>query len=240
MRVRKVLLAVTIAVSLGTTAACSAVQESLECPGEDCPESLRAVAEQSADVPEVTAVDRAWRFYTIDRGHSGGVDVHAGVTTEREARTVAAAIATIYRDSDVEAVERVSVRVVPEPETSEPDTQESTLGTGPSESSDVPCATEGCAKQVADFEQAFADDASAGEATLGEVSWVADDYRPYTSIEVTAPDTVMDAEAFEDFRGHILDLAQDAGLGEIGQVRTVIHFQRRLEFSFDFDGNRTE
>ncbi|MCW2843565.1 MAG: hypothetical protein JWN22_1481 [Nocardioides sp.] len=221
------------------TAGCSSVQESLECPGEDCPASLKAVADGAAEVPGVTSVDRAWRFHNIDKGHSGGVDVHAEVSDERAARSIATDIAALYRDSDVAAVSRISVRVVPEPEASEPDTEEGTLGGGPTASADVPCAAEGCVDEVAAFEQEFADGALAGDATLGDVGWVADDYRPYTSIEVTAPDAAMDATELAAFRDDVLDVARSAGLTDLGQVKTVIHYRKRLEFDFTFDGGRS-
>lgn len=220
------------------TAGCSSVQESLECPGDDCPASLQAVADGAAAVPGVTAVDRTWRFHNIDKGHSGGVDVHAEVADERAARSIATDIAALYRDSDVEAVSQISVRVVPEPEAAEPDTDEGTLGGGPTASADVPCAADGCADEVSAFEQEFADGALADGATLGAVGWVADDYRPYTSIEVTAPDAAMDATELTAFRDRVLDVARRAGLTDLGQVKTVIHYQRRMEFDFIFDGDR--
>jgi hypothetical protein len=220
------------------SAGCSSVQGSLECPGPECPASLKSVADGAAEVPGVTAVDRTWRFHNIDKGHSGGVDVHAKVADEPAARAIAADIAALYRDSDVEAVSQISVRVVPDPEVAEADTQEGTLSGGPSASSDVPCAAERCTDEVAAFEQEFAGDALAGDATLGRVGWVADDYRPYTSIEVTAPDHAMDAAELTAFRDDVLDVARSAGLADLGQIKTVIHYQKRVEFDFSFDGDR--
>jgi hypothetical protein len=137
-------------------------------------------------------------------------------------------------------VRQISVRVVPDPETSAPDTRESTLGSGPSDSSGVACAAEGCAAEIAAFEDAFAGDALGAEAALGTVEWVDDDYRPYTSVEVTAPDDAMDAAELADFGDRILELAENAGLTDLGQVRTVIHFERRLEFDFCFEGDRED
>ncbi|MCW2792887.1 MAG: hypothetical protein JWO76_1985 [Nocardioides sp.] len=232
-------LAVAIVVLAGLLASgCSSIQESLECPGDDCPASLKAVLDKSAKVPGVTAVDRAWRFNNIDHGHTGGVDVHASVSDARAAGDLAADIADIYRDSDVEAVSRISVRVVPDPEVAEPDTQEGTLGGGPTAGADVPCAAQECTDEVAAFEQAFAGDALADGAGLGKVEWVADDYRPYTSIEVTASEGPMDATELAAFRDDLLDLAKGAGLTDLGQVKTVIHYQKRLEFDFSYPGDR--
>lgn len=232
--------AVVAVVALGTLlgAGCSAVQESLECPGEHCPAALKAVVVRAGEVPGVTTVDRAWRFHNIDKGHSGGVEVHAGVADERAARSLAARLAGIYRDSDVEAVSRISVRVVPDPEIAEPDTEEGTLGGGPTESADVPCAARQCADEVAGFERDFAGDPLSDGATLGKVAWVADDFSPYTSIEVTASGEAMDATELGDFRSDILHLAENSGLTDLGQIKTVIHYQKRVAFDFSFDGGR--
>lgn len=231
--------AVFLAILAGLLAAgCSAVQESLECPGTDCPPALKAVADGSASVPQVTSVDRAWRFYNIDKGHSGGVEVHANVADEQAAQAVASRIAGIYRDSEVEAVSRISVRVIPDPEVAEPGTEEGTLVSGPSQSADVTCAAKQCADEVAGFVQDFAGDPLSAGATLGKVAWVADDYRPYTSIDITASDEALTPDDLADFRSDVLRLARASGLTELGQVKTVIHYQKRVAFDFSFDGNQ--
>lgn len=235
MRVRGVLVGGVLAVGFAlVTGSCSSVQQSLECPGEDCPESLQTVAEKSAQVPEVTGVDRAWRFFNIDKGDSGGVDVHASVVTRSDARAVADAISAIYQGSKIEHVDNVSVVVVPDPERAEQHDTESILGGKAGAVAEVPCAVDECAEEVAGFEDAFAAAPLAEGATLESVAWVGDD-NPRTVIEVTAPDEPMDAAAFKDFESRLLDVTQDAGLPDIGDVRTLIHYQRRVEFSFQFD-----
>ncbi|GAA2148677.1 hypothetical protein GCM10009844_27360 [Nocardioides koreensis] len=233
MRVVPGLAAVAALASLA--GACTAVQESLSCPGESCPAALRAVGDEARQVPRVTSVERAWRFYNVDHGASGGVDVHASVRTESEARRVAAALSTIYQDSGVEPVDRVDVVVVPEPERGRRDDTESVTSGAASSSGAVPCADDDCAAEVAAFRAAFADAPVADEATLDAVSWRADGQDPGTRIEVTATGEPMSPAAFRDFERRIVDVAQAAGLADIGDVRTLVHYRQRVEFSFTFD-----
>ena len=231
------------AVSAATLAllgsACSTLQESLSCPGESCPSELRAVGDEAAQVRRVTAVDRSWRFHNLDHGESGGVDVHATVGSEREARRVAAAISVIYRDSDVEPVDHVDVLVVPDPERGRPEDTSSFSSGRVGGAAEVPCADDQCDGRLADFEESFAADAVADEATLDSVSWSVDGDAPCTRIEVTATRDLMDPAAFQDFEGRIVDVARSAGLPDIGDVRTLIHYQRRVEFPFVFATRET-
>lgn len=218
---------------------CTTLQESLSCPGESCPSELRAVGDAAARVPRVTAVDRSWRFHNLDHGESGGVDVHASVGTEREARRVATAVSAVYRDSDVEPVDHVDVLVVPDPERGRPEDASSFSSGEVGGAADVPCADDECAEQLAGFEEAFAGAAVADEATLDSVSWSVDGDAPCTRIEVTATGDLMDPEAFREFEGRIVAVARSAGLPDIGDVRTLVHYQRRVEFSFVFDTRET-
>ena len=219
--------------------ACTAVQESLSCPGESCPAALRAVGDEARQVPRVTSVERAWRFSNIDHGASGGVDVHASVGTESEAHRVAAALATIYRDSGVQPVDHVDVLVVPEPERGRRDDAESVTSGEVSSVGAVSCADDECAAEVAAFRDAYADAAVAGEATLDAVSWTVDGDDPCTRIEVTATGDPMSPPAFQDFERRIVDVAQVAGLADIGDVRTLVHYRRRVEFSFTFGAQKS-
>ncbi len=137
---------------------CSAVQESLECPGKDCPAELRSVADDTAGLDGVTSVDRTWRFHTLDHGHSGGVEVHASVGTRQQARALAGRIAGIYQHSRVEKVDTISVVVVPDPERAVRDDSATLLGGEASPGAEVPCARDRCGDEVAGFEDAFAAD----------------------------------------------------------------------------------
>lgn len=219
--------------------ACAAVQESLSCPGADCPAELRAVGDEARRVPRVTSVDRAWRFSNIDRGASGGIEVHASVGTESEASRVATALSAIYRGSGVEPVDRVDVVVVPEPERGRPDDSESVTSGDVSSVGAVPCADDGCAAEVAAFEDAFADAPVAGTARLDAASWAADGDDPGTRVEVTATGDPMSPSDFEDFERRIVAVARDAGLTDIGDVRTIVHYRERVEFSFTFDTQKS-
>jgi hypothetical protein len=226
------LLAIAL-VLLGSS--CSTVQEASSCPGQRCPVALRRVGVEAARVSQVTSVDRAWRFRNVDRGASGGVDVHAAISREDEAKQVAAAISTIYRESGVDPVDHVDVLVVPDPERDRPEVTESVTGGAAGSLAAVACAGEGCAAEVAFFRDSFAGSAVAGEATLDSVSWAADDGGPCTRIEVTATGDPMDPAAFRDFEGRIVDTARAAGLTDIGDVRTLVHYRARVEFAFTFD-----
>ncbi len=212
---------------------CSTVQESSSCPGHRCPAALQRVGDEAARVSQVTSVDRSWRFHNIDRGASGGVDVHASVGTKHEAQQVATAIWTIYRDSAVEPVDHVDVLVVPEPERDRPGVGESVTVGGASAA--AACADDRCAAVVAGFRGSFADADVAGEATLDSVSWASDDGGPCTRIEVTATGDPMTPAAFREFESRIVDTARAAGLTDIGDVRTLVHYRARVEFSFTFD-----
>lgn len=238
MLVRRAFLCTVMVASLaGAASACTALQESLECPGDDCPAALQSVADDAAGVPGVTGVDRAWRFFNFDKGHSGGVDVHASVDGESAAQEVARKVATIYEQSEVEPVDQVSVGVVPDPERAEPHEGSVTLGGDVSDLADVSCAAEECVDQVAGFSDAFAASDLGEVATLESAAWVGERY-PKTVIEVTAPDELMDPAAFRELENQVLDIAQSAGLPDIGDVRTVISYQRRVEFSFSFDTDK--
>lgn len=221
-------------VLLAVLGSCSALQESLSCPGESCPSELREVADRVAELPQVTSVDRTWRFANVDHGPTGGADVHASVATARDARRVAAAIADLYRASDVEVVDQVHVVVVPDPERVRADEAEATLVGDASDVAAVACADDRCAREVARFEDAFAAAAVADGATLGSVAWTNDDGDPATRIEVTAPVATWDRARLRAFESEIQQVAESAGLVDIGDVRTVVHYRRRVEFSFMF------
>lgn len=235
MKVRGAFLGLVTVVSLaGSTSSCSLLQESLECPGDDCPDALQSVADRAADVPGVTAVDRTWRFFNSVKGHSGGVDVHASIEGERDAQAIAGKISAIYDQSEVERVDSVSVGVVPDPERAEPHEGALTLGGEVSDPADVACAADECVDEVAEFTDAFAASDLGEGATLESATWMGGSH-PGTVIEVTAPDDLMDPAAFREFENEVLDIAQSAGLPDIGDVRTLISYQRRVEFSFSFD-----
>lgn len=152
---------------------------------------------------------------------------------------MAAAISTIYQDSGVERVDHVDVLVVPDPERARPEDTSSFSSGEVGGAAEVPCAGDECAEQLAGFEEVFADAAVADEATLESVSWSVDGDAPCTRIEVTATGDLMDPAAFRDFEGRIVAVARSAGLPDIGDVRTLIHYQRRVEFPFVFDTRET-
>lgn len=219
---------------------CSALEESLACPGQDCPPELRAVADDAAAVDGVTEVDLAWRYYNLDHGTSGGLDVHASVSGRRAASVLAGRLADLYDASKVEPVDRLRVTVVPEPEVSRRDDQESTAGGKLSSGAQVGCEDTRCSDQLAAFETAFADASVAGEATLGDVAWTPaapDDVlsTATTSVELTSTAGLLDAAQLQSLTGSVLDVARDAGLFAVGDVSLLIHYQRRVEFSFDFE-----
>ena len=210
---------------------CSALQESLECPGEHCPDALQAVADDTARLPGVTSVDRTWRFYNLDHGNSGGVDLHATVAGESDARALAEQVFPLYEESEVEPVDHLSVLVVPDPERAEPDVDRVSTGSPELDRDNVPCAADGCATEVAAFEDAFAADL-AQEANLVSATWVGEVGHPHTTLRVTAPDETMDHDAIAAFQHRVLDVAEEAGLMKIGVVETIIRYRSRVEFSF--------
>ena len=237
MRLHRTLAALATTASLGVVlGGCSGIQESLACPGEDCPASLQAVADGAADVDGVTAVDRTWRFSNIDKGSSGGVDVRASVTTEAEAKPLARAIADLYAASKVETVDGITVHVVPDPELSRPAEGGGATSKGFSEGTDVACAPAACADEVAAFESAFADAPLAGEATLDDAGWAPGAVSPETTLELSVEGQVWDAEEVDAFRDEVFALAEKSGLFDIGNVRTVIHYDEQVDFRFTFDG----
>jgi hypothetical protein len=225
----RALAVVLLALAVG---GCSALQESLQCPGEDCPEELRAVADDTAALDGVTAVDRAWRFSNLDHGHSGGVDVHAAVRTREEAGSLARAIAGIYRDSGVEPVDSISVVVVPDPELARPDDAETVRG-GETPGA-VSCAQDRCAARTEAFERAYADAAVADDAALESATWVSRAGAPETRIALTATADRLDQAGLRELEDRALDVAESAGLADIGDVRVLIRYQRRVEFAFTF------
>lgn len=215
---------------------CSQIQESLECPGDDCPAQLRDVADESGELAGVTEVVRAWRFSNLDRGHSGGVDVRATVGTERGARLLAERIAEVYLDGDLDPVDMVSVVVVPDPEQSERDTSESTRGGVPDDVEEVSCAVERCAAELAAFEDALARDPVGAEVSLAAVGWVAEAGDPHTDVELSIEREALTEEGLAEVRERVLVVAEESGLLEIGDVRTLISHDRGVQFAFDFEG----
>lgn len=233
-RARAAWLAAGALVLLGS--GCSAVQESLECPGEHCPRALRGVADAAAAVDGVTAVDRAWRFANLDKGSGGGVDVHASVSTRAQARPIALRLRDLYAASEVETVDTVSVRVVPEPERARPADQDVLAGGRIAPGAEPPCADDRCTAAVSAFRDAFAADPVAGVARLEGARWVAapDGWKPQTRIEVDAPGPTLDASGFHELENRILEIAKDCGLTDIGDVHAYFHYRQRVEFSFFF------
>ena len=213
---------------------CSAGQESLECPGQDCPAELRSVADDTAGLDVVTSVDRTWRFYTLDHGHSGGVEVHASVGTRQQAQALAGRISGVYQHSGVEKVDTISVVVVPDPERAVRDDSATLLGGEASPGAEVPCARDRCGDEIAGFEDAFASDPLARVATLESVRWTSDGRDAETDVEVTSTAGLMAPSDLRSLENRVLDVAQDAGLPDIGDVRVLIHYQRRVDFSFAY------
>lgn len=217
---------------------CASMNESLACPGEQCPAALAAVADEVARAPGVTGVERTWRRHSLSDGPSGGVDLHAAVSDDAAARSVAEGVAALYRAQDVDRVDRIEVRVVPDPEIGARRTRETVLGGGPSYAADVPCAAVRCLGALKAFRDAFAD--SLGEvAVLDAATWDPGGQRPEVSVEVTVPNVVLDAAGYRDVRERLRALAVRTGLVDDGQVRAVIHFLERVEYTYFLPGNRT-
>lgn len=217
---------------------CASMSESLACPGEQCPSGLAAVADEVSRAPGVTGVDRTWRRHTLSDRPSGGVDLHAAVSDDAAARSVAERAAALYRAQDVGRVDRIEVRVVPDPEIGVRRTLETVLGGGPSYATDVSCAAVRCLGSLMGFRDAFAD--SLGEvAVLNAAGWDPGGQRPEVLVELTVPNVVLDAAGYRDLRERLCALAVRTRLVDDGRVRAVIHFRERVEYTYFLPGNRT-
>lgn len=111
MRARRVAVVALLVVVAG----CSVLQEERRCPGADCSEELARVVDDVAGLPGVTHVDQAAWSSGLDNGVAGRVDVVAAGLSRDEARTLAAEIIAVYRDSGTDEPAIISVEVASDP-----------------------------------------------------------------------------------------------------------------------------
>lgn len=180
-------------------------------------------------------MERAWRFYNLDRGNRGGVDVHAEVATKREARSIGTQLRDLYVASAVEPVDVIVIRVVPDPERPEQAEEDLAAARGFSEGTSVSCVATRCADERATFGAAFAGDSLRDVVTLDRTSWASDDFAPETTVEVSAGSEILDSDSLSDVVDRVQDLAERVGLFDVGYVRTVVHYNRLLKYDFLFE-----
>lgn len=218
------------ALLLGFASACSSVQEDLECPGAACPESLQQVYDGATEVPGVESVERVWRFANLDKGEFGGIDVRASFPDEDRAGALAERLVRVYLDSDVEPTSRLTIGVVPLPESGEPASQ-TLLRAATDEGST--CAETECTEELRRLKAALAKRLDGTGVEIVHLAWSAESG---TAAELAAGPTPLTQARVNEILGLVGSAAGDVDAASWGEFTADLSFQRRKEFEFVFDG----